>query len=258
AAARRADRRRRAQTPPPPLPRGRTTGAGARPRMVRRALRRARLPRRRPRRRAPLRRLAAGASSVSAQPTYGVDVLAFGPHPDDVEIFGGGTTSHLCALGHATAVIDLTRGEAASRGTPETRAREAEAAARVLGLRFRENLGLPDTGLDPTDRHQLEAAVDAIRRHRPEILLLPWFEERHPDHVAAAQLLTKAAYFAGVRNFAPGRERFVPRQVLYYQLRYRMPPTFVIDTTAAAARKREAIACYRSQVERRPGDVPTL
>lgn len=195
---------------------------------------------------------------MSAQPTYGVDVLAFGPHPDDVEIFCGGTMIRLGDLGHATAVIDLTRGEAASRGTPETRAREAEAAARVLGLRFRENLGLPDTGLDPTDRHQLEAAVDAIRRHRPEILLLPWFEERHPDHVAAAQLLTKAAYFAGVRNFAPGRERFVPRQVLYYQLRYRMPPTFVIDTTAAAARKREAIACYRSQVERRPGDVPTL
>jgi len=199
-----------------------------------------------------------GSGSTGSGTGYGVDVLAFGPHPDDVEIFCGGTLIRLADLGHSTAVIDLTRGEMASKGTPEERAREAEAAARVLGLRFRENLGLPDTGIDPHDRAQLEAVVRAIRRHRPEILLVPWIEERHPDHAAAGELLTRAAYFAGVRNFAPGLERFVPRQLLYYQLRYRMTPSFVIDTSAAAGRKMEAIACYQSQVVRRPGDVPTL
>lgn len=204
----------------------------------------------------------AGASGLSGKAAgsggYGIDVLAFGPHPDDVEIFCGGTLIRLADLGHSTGVIDLTRGEAASKGTPEERAEEARAAAKILGLRLRENLSLPDTGIDAKDRGQVVAVVEAIRRHRPEILLVPWVEERHPDHVEAAQLLIRAAYFAGVRNFAPGSERFVPRQVLHYPLRYRMPPTFVMDTTEAAERKMQAIVCYQSQVVRRPGDVPTL
>jgi bacillithiol biosynthesis deacetylase BshB1 len=190
--------------------------------------------------------------------SFGIDVLAFGPHPDDLEIFCGGTLIRLADLGHSTAAIDLTRGEMASKGTPEERAVEATAASRILGLRTRENLGLPDTGIDPRDRAQLEAAVSAIRRHRPEILLIPWVEDRHPDHRAAGELLQAAAYYAGVGKFAPGLERFVPRQVLHYQLRHRMPPSFVIDTTAAAERKMQAIACYQSQVRRQAGDVPTL
>lgn len=190
--------------------------------------------------------------------SYGVDVLAFGPHPDDVEIFCGGTLIRMADLGHSTAVIDLTRGEMASKGTPEERAAEAAAASEILGVRIRENLELPDTGLDPHDRIQLEAVVGAIRKHRPEILLVPWIEERHPDHVAAAELITRAAYLASVRRFAPGLERFVPRQLLYYQLRYRMTPSFVVDISTAAERKMAAIACYRSQVVRKPGEVPTL
>lgn len=191
---------------------------------------------------------------------YGIDVLAFGPHPDDVELFCGGTLARLAQLGHSTAVVDLTRGERASNGTPEERAREAAAAGRVLGLRFRDNLGLPDTGLNPHDAAQLRSAVAALRLHRPEIVLLPWIEERHPDHAAAGALLTKAVYFAGVRGFdaGPPAARFVPRQVLYYAMRYRMQPSFVVDTSAAAVTKRTAIACYASQVQRREGGVATL
>ncbi|WP_373045414.1 bacillithiol biosynthesis deacetylase BshB1 [Vulgatibacter sp.] len=191
---------------------------------------------------------------------YGVEVLAFGPHPDDVEIFCGGTMIRFADLGYRTGVVDLTRGEKASLGTPEERAREAEAASRILGLAFREDLGLPDTGLDASDRAQIAKAVEVIRRHRPELVLLPWVEERHPDHVAAAALLQKAIFYAGVRRFEtePASERFVPRQVLHYQLRHRMEPTFVIDTSAAAERKREAIACYGSQVRRPPGGDATL
>lgn len=201
---------------------------------------------------------------------YGVDVLAFGPHPDDVEIFCGGTLIRMADLGYRTGVVDLTRGERASHGTVEQREKETEAASRILGLSFRENLGFPDTGVHPwsgygappeTALHsQLACAIEVIRRHRPEIVLLPWSEERHPDHVAASALLTKAVYYAGVRKVEtlPPSERFVPRQVLYYQMRHRMTPTFVLDTSAAAERKRAAIACYSSQVIRRPGEDPTL
>jgi bacillithiol biosynthesis deacetylase BshB1 len=193
--------------------------------------------------------------------SYGVDVLAFGAHPDDVEIFCGGVMVRLAQLGYRTGVIDLTRGELASRGTPEERAREAEAAAEVLGLSFRENLGLPDGFLDPSagSRH-VPPAVEAIRRHRPEIVLAPWIEERHPDHAAAGHLVRRAAFLAALGEFEtfPARERFAPRRVLHYEMRYRMEASFLVDTTDAWPRKLEAIRLHASQVGRAPGAAPTL
>lgn len=189
---------------------------------------------------------------------YGVDVLAFGPHPDDVELFCGGTLLRMAELGHAVAVCDLTRGEKASNGDPEQRARETAAASAELGLAFRDNLELPDTGVAPTEA-QLAAVVGVLRRRRPELVLAPWIEDRHPDHAAAAELVTRAVFFAGVRRFAPeAGERYAPRHLLYYAMRHRMTPSFIVDTSAVAARKARAIACYGSQVALRPGDVPTL
>jgi N-acetylglucosamine malate deacetylase 1 len=189
---------------------------------------------------------------------YGVDVLAIGPHPDDVELFCGGIVIRLGELGHTVGIADLTRGERASLGTPELRAREADAAAAVLGAAFRDNVGLPDTELAATPP-QLAAVVALLRARRPELVLAPWPDDRHPDHVAAGELVTRAVFFAGVRKFAPDAgERFVPRQLLYYALRARMAPSFVVDTSQAAAKKARAIACYASQVQRRPGDDPTL
>ena len=185
-----------------------------------------------------------------------LDVLAFGPHPDDVELFCGGTLVRLAQLGHRVGVVDLTRGERASNGTVEERARESEAASAELGLALRDNLGLPDTELAAVTA-QIEAVVSAIRRHRPEIVLAPWHEDRHPDHAAASELVTRAAYFAGVRNYGSG-ERHVPRQLLYYALRARMTPSFVVDTTAAAERKARAIACHASQLARTASTVATL
>jgi N-acetylglucosamine malate deacetylase 1 len=182
---------------------------------------------------------------------YGVDVMAFGPHPDDVELFCGGTVIRLGELGHTTGVVDLTRGEQASHGTPEQRAKETAAASVELGLAFRDNLGLPDTGVAATPE-QIAAVVGVLRRRRPELVLAPWIEDRHPDHGAAGVLVTRAVYFAGVRRYAPEHgERFVPRQLLYYAMRHRITPSFIVDTSAAAARKARAIACYSSQITRR-------
>jgi bacillithiol biosynthesis deacetylase BshB1 len=191
---------------------------------------------------------------------FGLDLLAVGPHPDDVELFCGGTLIRAAELGHSTGVLDLTRGERATHGTPDERARESAAAAEAMGLKRRENLGLPDAGLDPAAPEQVAAVVQALRRIRPEIVLIPWIEDRHPDHEAAAALLLRATFLAGLARYpdgAAGAVPFVPRQVLHYALRHRMTPSFVVDTSAAAARKAAAIACHASQVAPPAGGAPT-
>jgi bacillithiol biosynthesis deacetylase BshB1 len=190
---------------------------------------------------------------------FGVNVLAVGAHPDDVELFCGGIMSRLAELGYTTAVVDLTRGEKASHGSPEEREREAEAASAELGLAWRDNLGLPDTELAPTPE-QITPIVALLRRRRPELVLAPWREDRHPDHAAASDLVTRAVFFAGVQSYAPGSGgRFVPRQLLFYAMRHRMTPSFIVDTSSVAERKARAVACYQSQITRRTGDdAPTL
>lgn len=198
---------------------------------------------------------------MSATTPFGIDVLAFGPHPDDVELFCGGVLIALADLGYRTGIVDLTRGELSSQGTVDERAAEAGAAAQVMGLALRENLGLPDGFIDPSPASpHLPIAVAALRRHRPELVLLPWVEERHPDHVAASQLLTRAVFFTGLKKFTvESREGpFAPRQVLYYEMRHRMPASFIVDTSKAWERKARAIACHRSQVTRRDEEAATL
>lgn len=203
--------------------------------------------------------------------SYGLDLLAFGPHPDDVELFCGGLLARMAGQGYRTGIVDLTRGEKSSRGTPETRARETEAASRELGLSLRENLGLPDGWVSPwsgfdaaeperTRTSAVARVVEVLRRLRPELVVVPWEEERHPDHEAASALVTRALFFAGVRKFEtePPGEPFTPRQVLYYPLRHLAEPSFVVDVSAVYERKRAAVRCYASQVQPRPDAPPTL
>ncbi len=198
---------------------------------------------------------------MSPSTPFGIDVLAIGPHPDDVEIFCGGVMVVMTDLGYRTGIVDLTRGELASQGTVDERAREAALASTVMGLAARENLGLPDGFIDPTPNSpHIPIVVGAIRRHRPELLLIPWIEERHPDHVAAAGLLTRAVFLAGLAKFAtPGGEApFSPRQTLHYEMRHRLRPSFIVDTSKAWERKARAIACHASQITRKDQASATL
>jgi len=193
--------------------------------------------------------------------SHAIDVLAFAPHPDDVELFCGGVMITLADLGYRTGIVDLTRGELASQGTPDERAGEAAAAAKVMGLALRENLGLPDGFINgAADSPHLPAAVSALRTHRPELVLLPWNEERHPDHVAASELMTRAVFFAALKSFTggAGAAPFTPRQVLYYEMRHRMPASFIVDTSKAWERKAKAVACHASQLTRRDAQAATL
>src|SRR6266511_709416 len=132
--------------------------------------------------------------------TAQIDLLAFGPHPDDLEIGLGGTLARHAAQGHAVGLCDLTRGEMSSNGTPEERLKEAEEARKVIGAAWRENLGLPDRAIG-TDPQQALRVVELIRRSRPRAIALPYWQDRHPDHVAASALLRDAVFNAKLRRY---------------------------------------------------------
>ncbi|HAA55529.1 MAG TPA: bacillithiol biosynthesis deacetylase BshB1 [Myxococcales bacterium] len=202
---------------------------------------------------------------------YGIDILAFAPHPDDAEMRCGGLLLSMARKGYTTGIIDMTRGELGTNGTPALRAEEAAAASKVLGLTVRENLELPDGWLhpwagyeEPVDQRPTKShvarVVEVLRRLRPEIVVMPWTQARHPDHRAASAILEKALFFCGLRNFetAPQHERFVPRQVLQYQMRYRFRPSFIVDISDVAKEKYEAAMCFASQFVRKQDASVTL
>ena len=180
------------------------------------------------------------------QDRAGLEVLAFGTHPDDLEIACGGTLIHLARQGYRVGAADLTRGELGTRGTAEIRARETEAASRILGLAFRVNLGLPDGNLEPSQENLL-AVMRLVREHRPRLVLAPYWEERHCDHVHASRLVSEAAFYSGLAKIETGQPSFRPFRVLYYVSRIEFTPSFVMDISATFAAKMQALRCYRSQ-----------
>ena len=176
----------------------------------------------------------------------GVDLLVFGPHPDDLEIGLGGSIAKHAALGHAVGLCDLTRGELGTNGTPEERVKEAEAAREVLGARFRQNLGLPDGDIGSDPSH-LRAIVELIRRAKPRTIAVPYRRDRHPDHEAASRLLTRAAFLSGLARYAAAGQKWRADWLLYYFINDSARPSFVVDVSAHYATKRAALACHRSQ-----------
>ncbi len=177
-----------------------------------------------------------------------VDVLVFGPHADDIEIGLGGTVARHATEGLRVGLCDLTRAELSSNGTPEQRLVEAEAAGRVLGAVWRENLGWPDGGIEPTASH-IRSAVDLIRRERPRAIAIPFGADRHPDHVAASAVLQTAIFKSGLRRYETDAEAWRPEWVCYYFINDSVTPSFVVDVSAHYETKRKALACYRSQFD---------
>ena len=175
-----------------------------------------------------------------------IDLLVFGPHPDDIEIGLGGTVARHAAAGHRVGLCDLTAGELSSNGTPEQRAVEAAEAARVLGAAWRENLGWPDGGIAATPP-LVRSAVDIIRRHRPRTLAIPYWDDRHPDHVAASHVLRTAAFTSGLRRYATGADPWRPDWICYYFINDGAAASFVVDVSEQYQIKLDALACYRSQ-----------
>jgi bacillithiol biosynthesis deacetylase BshB1 len=178
-----------------------------------------------------------------------LDALCFGAHPDDVELTSGGLAALLASHGHRVGIVDLTRGEMASRGTPEQRAVEAEDAARALGVAARECLGLPDLGHDRSSREQLVAMVTCLRRHRPRLVVAPDRDDEHPDHVEAAHLVRRACYVSGLARFATPGERHRPERLLSALYRTGRRPHLVVDVSGTWEKRVEALRAHRSQLD---------
>ena len=183
-------------------------------------------------------------------PNLTVDVLAIAAHRDDVELTCAGTLIKATALGRRTGILDLTQGETGTRGSAEIRRRESERAAEVMGVAVRENLELPDAGIENTiaTRGRL---VQVLRRLRPTIVIAPSPNGRHPDHRVASELIRDACFLSGIVKFAPGLPAHRPRKLLY-AIAYREDapkPTFVVDVSAEFETKMAAIRCYGSQFD---------
>jgi bacillithiol biosynthesis deacetylase BshB1 len=179
-----------------------------------------------------------------------VDILAIAAHRDDIELTCGGTLIKAAAKGHRTAIIDLTRGEMGTRGSAELRATEASHAAEILGVTARENLGLPDAGIENTPATRAELAV-AIRRFRPRIVIAPATRGRHPDHRIASELVRDACFVANLKKLEPSVPPHRTHKIVHC-VTYRQDfekPTFVVDITEEFDRKLQAVRCYASQFD---------
>jgi bacillithiol biosynthesis deacetylase BshB1 len=175
-----------------------------------------------------------------------VDVMAFGAHPDDIELGCGGTLIKLVDAGHSIVLVDMVRGELSTRGTVETRRQEAARAAAIVGATARENLGLEDANVHLSDEAKRKVA-DVIRTYRPHMVLVPYYEDRHPDHYYTSQLVYDATYVAGLQRYETGHPPYRPAKVVYYMGWYEFEPTFIVDISAQRDRKMEAIHAYATQ-----------
>lgn len=176
-----------------------------------------------------------------------LDILAYGPHPDDVELTMGGTLLRLHSLGYSTGIVDLTGGEMGTRGTRDDRAREAAEAAELLGVAMRRTLDLGDGNLAVTAETK-RAVVETMREHRPKLVFTNYPENNHPDHAAAGPLIAEAAYLAGLKNYDAEGEPHRPNCVLYYLVPHKVAPSFIVDITPFHEGKMRAVRAYASQL----------
>ncbi|HUA92687.1 MAG TPA: bacillithiol biosynthesis deacetylase BshB1 [Terracidiphilus sp.] len=177
---------------------------------------------------------------------FRADVLAIAAHRDDVEQTCGGTLLRMAARGLRTAILDLTQGESGTRGTAEDRAREADEAARILGVGWREALALPDGAIENTLANRLEI-VRVLRRLRPRVVILPYWQARHPDHAIVASLGYEACFLSGLRKIESGSEPHRPFKIVYASLYADVRPSFVVDITPFIEQRHLSLMAYRSQ-----------
>jgi bacillithiol biosynthesis deacetylase BshB1 len=180
-----------------------------------------------------------------------LDVLAFGAHPDDVELGAGGILAVHGAAGKKVGIIDLTRGELGTRGTPEIRNEESKEAARILGCVIRENLAFPD-GIIPTNHEAQIKVAEVLRKYQPEVVLMNAPTDRHPDHGRASQLVEEACFLSGLhkllvaeefKDFQPWR----PKQMYKYLQFYNLEPNLIVDISSGFQVKMASVLAHKSQ-----------
>ncbi|WP_379162429.1 bacillithiol biosynthesis deacetylase BshB1 [Paenibacillus sp. sgz5001063] len=182
-----------------------------------------------------------------------LDILVFGAHADDAEIGMAGTIAKHTAAGLQVGLCDLTEAEMSSNGTVERRKIEAQQAADLLGVSVRTNLGLPDRGLYLTENH-LAAVTREIRRFAPDIVFAPYWEDRHPDHIACSKLVEEAVFNAKLRKYMPDEPSVPAPQLYFYFINDLGRTDLIVDVTEHYSLKEQALSCYRSQFEKIPGE----
>ena len=180
-----------------------------------------------------------------------VDILAFGAHPDDVELSAAGTLIKHINLGFSVGIIDLTMGEMGTRGTPEIRALEAEQAMKIIGAKFRENLKMSDSFID-LSKESIYKVVKAIRTHQPKIILCNAVKDRHPEHGVASKLVSKACFISGLRKYETSldgetQKPHVPQNVYHYIQDQWIDPDFIVDISEEMDQKIKAVKAFESQ-----------
>ncbi|MEP0860214.1 MAG: bacillithiol biosynthesis deacetylase BshB1 [Ignavibacterium sp.] len=180
-----------------------------------------------------------------------LDVLVFSAHPDDAELSMGGTVALLSKNNIKVGLIDLTKGEMGTRGTAETRQREAFNAAITLKAAMRENLEIPDGNIQLNKENLLKVII-TIRKYRPSIVFAPYFNDRHPDHIDASQLIKRAVFYSGLAKIKTfdrevPQQQFRPDKLFYFMQTYTFEPTFIVDISETFEQKMKAIACYETQ-----------
>jgi bacillithiol biosynthesis deacetylase BshB1 len=187
-------------------------------------------------------------------PPTGIDVLAVGAHPDDVEVGCGGVLALCARSGMRVAIADLTGGELGTHGTPALRAEEVRRAGEILGVQTRVTLDLPDGGVGTDPAHRA-AVVGLLREHRPRLVLAPYhLDDRHPDHAATGRLVREASFLAGVAKWGEGAPHR-PARVHHYMLHSVFDPTYVVDVTAVWEQRTAAVTAFASQFSS-AGDDP--
>jgi bacillithiol biosynthesis deacetylase BshB1 len=175
-----------------------------------------------------------------------LDLLAIAAHPDDVELTCGGTLLKMAQLGYKTGILDLTAGEMGTRGTPETRSREAAKATKLLSAKWRGTLAVPDSDVQPSRQHKLRLA-SVIRELRPKTVILPYWEARHPDHYHASNLGYEGCFLAGLKQLPLEGEPYRPYKILYSTAYAAVRPTIIVDITAQYPQRHKAILAYSTQ-----------
>jgi bacillithiol biosynthesis deacetylase BshB1 len=175
-----------------------------------------------------------------------ISCMAFGPHPDDVELFCSGFLLKVIHENGQAVIVDLTEGELSTNGDVVLRREEAEAAAKVLGVAERFNARIPDGNIENSLENRLRV-IRFIRKVKPDICLIPYFIDRHPDHVAASKLVEDAVFYAGLEKIETGQPPHRPKHLLFYMMHFQFEPSLLVDISREHPKKVEAIACYSSQ-----------
>jgi N-acetylglucosamine malate deacetylase 1 len=178
-----------------------------------------------------------------------LDVLAIAAHPDDIEQTCGGTLIRMAEMGYRTGALDLTAGDMGTRGTPELRIQESEVAAGHMLLSWRGNMRFPDARLENTISLRMTLAAE-IRKLRPRVVILPYWEARHPDHYRAGEIAYESCFLAGLKKLDEYTEPHRPFKVIYSSIYANVTPSFVVDITAQFERRMKALLSYESQYGR--------